>query len=123
MRSASMAWLFQTAGLQVYTLQGGYKAYRRHVKSFFAQKFNLIILSGMTGSGKTEILEVIEQMGEQIINLEKIPELEKNKQITISNHTDLRETIKDISSCGLIGFLYRRLKKGIALATNTLPDR
>ena len=72
MRSASMAWLFQTAGLQVYTLQGGYKAYRRHVKSFFAQKFNLIILSGMTGSGKTEILEVMEQMGEQIINLEKI---------------------------------------------------
>ena len=72
MRSASMAWLFQTAGLQVKTLQGGYKAYRRHVKSFFAQNFKLIVLSGMTGSGKTEILEAMEQMGEQVINLEKV---------------------------------------------------
>ncbi|MCF6239939.1 MAG: tRNA 2-selenouridine(34) synthase MnmH [Bacteroidales bacterium] len=72
MRSASMAWLFQTAGLQVKTLEGGYKAYRRNVKSFFAQKFNLIVLGGMTGSGKTEILEAMEKMGEQIINLEKV---------------------------------------------------
>lgn len=72
MRSASMAWLFQTAGLQVKTLEGGYKAYRRYVKSFFAQKFNLIVLGGMTGSGKTQILEQMEQMGEQIIDLEKI---------------------------------------------------
>jgi len=72
MRSASMAWLFQTSGLEVKTLQGGYKAYRRQVKSFFAQNFKLLVLSGMTGSGKTEILEVMEQMGEQIINLEKV---------------------------------------------------
>ncbi len=72
MRSASMAWLFQTSGLQVNTLAGGYKSYRRHVKSFFAQKFNLIVLGGMTGSGKTEILEAMENTGVQIINLEKI---------------------------------------------------
>ncbi len=72
MRSASMAWLFQTAGLHVKTLEGGYKAYRRNVKNFFAQKFNLIVLGGMTGSGKTEILEQMLKMGEQIIDLEKI---------------------------------------------------
>jgi tRNA 2-selenouridine synthase len=28
MRSGSMAWLFETAGLKVFTLDGGYKAYR-----------------------------------------------------------------------------------------------
>lgn len=72
MRSASMAWLFQTAGLDVKTLEGGYKAYRRYVKRFFAQDFKLIVLGGMTGSGKTGILEAMQAMGEQVINIEKI---------------------------------------------------
>ena len=30
-RSGSMAWLFRQAGFDVLTLEGGYKAYRRHV--------------------------------------------------------------------------------------------
>ncbi len=72
MRSASMAWLFQTAGLDVKTLEGGYKAYRRYVKRFFAQDFKLIVLGGMTGSGKTGILEAMQAMGEQVINIEKV---------------------------------------------------
>ena len=106
MRSASMAWLFQTAGLYVKTLEGGYKAYRRNVKSFFAQKFNLIVLGGMTGSGKTEILEQMEQMGEQIIDLEKIARhkgsafgaLGQEKQTSTEQfENNLFEVYKDLS--------------------------
>jgi tRNA 2-selenouridine synthase len=72
MRSASMAWLFNTAGLQATTLTGGYKAYRRHIKSNFAKNYKLLVLGGMTGSGKTEILQAIAKQGEQFIDLEKL---------------------------------------------------
>jgi len=72
MRSANMAWLFNTAGLKSKTLTGGYKAYRRHIKSSFAKNYKLIILGGMTGSGKTEILQAMSERGEQIIDLEKL---------------------------------------------------
>lgn len=72
MRSASMAWLFDTAGLRATTLSGGYKAYRRYIKNEFAKDYQLIVLGGMTGSGKTEILQAIAEQGEQFIDLEKL---------------------------------------------------
>ncbi len=72
MRSASMAWLFDTAGIQTTTLNGGYKSYRRHIKDSFAKNYKLIVLGGMTGSGKTEILKAMAEQGEQFIDLEKL---------------------------------------------------
>ncbi len=72
MRSSSMAWLFNTAGLKTKTLTGGYKAYRRHIKSSFAKDYKLFVLGGMTGSGKTEILRAMADLGEQFIDLEKL---------------------------------------------------
>lgn len=70
MRSESFAWLLQTAGLQPAILKGGYKAYRRHIFSEFAKPAYLIVLSGATGSGKTQTLHQLQQLGEQIIDLE-----------------------------------------------------
>ncbi|MBN1251218.1 MAG: tRNA 2-selenouridine(34) synthase MnmH [Bacteroidales bacterium] len=72
MRSASMAWLFETVGLEIETLSGGYKSYRRHIKSKFAENYKIVVLGGMTGSGKTEILKEIEKLGEQFVDLEGI---------------------------------------------------
>jgi len=72
MRSASMAWLFETVGLQIDMLEGGYKTYRNYIKSKFAEKYKIIILGGMTGSGKTEILKHIKNLGEQVIDLEGV---------------------------------------------------
>lgn len=72
MRSGSMAWLLQTAGYQVYTLQGGYKAYRNYVLDFFKKSFHIIVLGGKTGSGKTEILKQLHQLGQQVIDLEAL---------------------------------------------------
>jgi tRNA 2-selenouridine synthase len=72
MRSASMAWLFETAGLEASTLVGGYKAYRQFIREQFAQDANLIVLGGHTGSGKTDILKAIEKSGEQFLDLEGI---------------------------------------------------
>jgi tRNA 2-selenouridine synthase len=72
MRSASLAWLYRTSGLIAYTLQGGYKAYRRYIHEYLAYDFQFIVIGGMTGSGKTEILREIKEMGYPAINLEEL---------------------------------------------------
>ncbi len=70
MRSASMAWLFETAGLDVYIIQSGYKAYRQFIRQCFARATKIFILGGYTGSGKTDILKELCDLGEQVIDLE-----------------------------------------------------
>jgi tRNA 2-selenouridine synthase len=72
MRSNSMAWLFNTAGIETYTLEGGYKNYRHYVQEFFSTAFNLFVIGGMTGSGKTAVLEALESRGIQIVHLERL---------------------------------------------------
>ena len=72
MRSASMAWLFKTIGLDAETLVGGYKAYRTYIRASFATERKLLILGGLTGSGKTDILKEMEKMGEQFLDLEGV---------------------------------------------------
>ncbi len=72
-RSGSMAWLMAFAGLDVVTLEGGYKNYRHYVLNEFDNyALKIIVLGGKTGSGKTEILKELEQLGEQVIDLEAI---------------------------------------------------
>jgi len=72
MRSASMAWLFETAGLKTKLLSGGYKAFRTFGKQKLSESKKLLILGGLTGSGKTEILLNIKKKGEQVVDLEGI---------------------------------------------------
>ncbi len=70
MRSSSLGWLLQTAGFKVSVLEGGYKAYRSHIRSELGKPINLIVLGGKTGSGKTDILHALAALGEQVIDLE-----------------------------------------------------
>ena len=70
MRSASMAWLFETVGLKTYVLTDGYKAYRNHVLNYFDKEYKIMLLGGCTGGGKTEILQLLKEAGEQVIDLE-----------------------------------------------------
>ncbi len=72
MRSSSMAWLFETAGINCHVLTGGYKAYRSYIHEYFDLPFNLLIIGGMTGSGKSEILDELENLGYQVLKLEKV---------------------------------------------------
>jgi tRNA 2-selenouridine synthase len=72
MRSESMAWLFRVAGYEVTVLEGGYKAYRRFIRERFSLPANILILGGLTGSGKTEILHQLRHMGEQVLDLESL---------------------------------------------------
>lgn len=72
MRSSSMAWLLETAGFNAILLSGGYKAFRRWVRSRLSQSRALLIVGGMTGTGKTAVLHVLASQGEQILDLEKL---------------------------------------------------
>lgn len=72
-RSSSMAWLLGMAGVDVVTLQGGYKAWRRHIFEQMAQcPAQFIVLGGQTGAGKTRILHALHDAGQQIIDLEAL---------------------------------------------------
>ena len=70
MRSESVAWLLNLTGWQVSLLRGGYKTYRRFARDQFSQPLPLIVISGLTGAGKTERLIQLAEAGEQIIDLE-----------------------------------------------------
>jgi tRNA 2-selenouridine synthase len=59
-------------GFEVYTLVGGYKAYRNRVLQQLEKDYNLNIVGGYTGSGKTKILEQLEAVRQPVINLEAI---------------------------------------------------
>nr|MBC7614319.1 tRNA 2-selenouridine(34) synthase MnmH [Pseudopedobacter sp.] len=72
MRSGAMAWSFDLYGFEVGTLKGGYKAFRRAGIDAFSKPYPFVILSGSTGSAKTETLKKMEDLGEQIIDLEDL---------------------------------------------------
>jgi tRNA 2-selenouridine synthase len=70
MRSAGVAWLLDLYGFKVFTLVGGYKAFRNWVLSKFEQKFDFKILGGYTGSGKTIVLKALKEKGAAVVDLE-----------------------------------------------------
>lgn len=70
LRSQSFAWLLELAGIKTFMLESGYKAYRNHVLSIFTTEYKIVLLSGETGCGKTDILKELKKSGEQMIDLE-----------------------------------------------------
>lgn len=72
MRSETMAWLFSLADINTALLEGGYKSYRQYVLDEIKRERRIIVLGGMTGSGKTHILNRIRQTGHQVIDLEAL---------------------------------------------------
>jgi tRNA 2-selenouridine synthase len=73
-RSGSMAHILAKVGWPAIQLDGGYKAYRAHVNSALetppAVQFRVIC--GTTGSGKSRLLETLEQVGAQVLDLERL---------------------------------------------------
>jgi tRNA 2-selenouridine synthase len=72
MRSGAMAWALDLYGFEVYLIRGGYKAYRRSVRELFAVPYVLSILGGMTGTGKTRLLQALKTERAQVIDLEDL---------------------------------------------------
>jgi len=72
MRSGGMGWILEMAGFTVKTLEGGYKAYRRWVRQVLEGPKSLIVLGGMTGTSKTQILHALAELGEPVLDLEAL---------------------------------------------------
>ncbi|WP_025764592.1 tRNA 2-selenouridine(34) synthase MnmH [Dyadobacter tibetensis] len=72
MRSGAMAWALDLYGFEVLLIEGGYKSYRRWCLAQFERPYKLRILGGMTGSGKTRILQKMAKLGDQVIDLEDL---------------------------------------------------
>jgi tRNA 2-selenouridine synthase len=70
LRSNIMAFLFETADIKVMLLKGGYKVFRNKVLNLLKHPIPVVILGGMTGSGKTKILKELSNQGECVIDLE-----------------------------------------------------
>lgn len=72
MRSAGVAWLLDLYGFKVYTLVGGYKAYRKWVLAQFEKDYSFKIIGGYTGSGKTLVLQELARNKNPVIDLEAL---------------------------------------------------
>lgn len=72
MRSEAMAWLFSLGDIESDILEGGYKSYRHFVLENLSANKNMIIMGGLTGSGKTHILKYLQGTGRQVVDLEGI---------------------------------------------------
>lgn len=73
LRSLSLAILIESCGYPVLRLQGGYKAFRNQVVDYF-EDFTppapLIVIHGMTGSGKTTFINGLDRTRWTVIDLE-----------------------------------------------------
>lgn len=72
MRSSFVSILLNYAGMDSITLDGGYKAFRRWTLDSFSLQKRIVIVGGLTGSGKTAILHQLKQMNEQVLDLEAL---------------------------------------------------
>jgi len=72
-RSQFLASVLDTMGYDVYRIIGGYKAYRRHVNQYLDQEElnqRAVVLHGLTGVGKTEVLVRLGEKGLPVLDLE-----------------------------------------------------
>jgi len=72
LRSQILGWLLRLVGFEVEILPGGYKTFRHWVLATLTEPHPILLVAGPTGSGKTEILALLQEAGEQVIDLEGI---------------------------------------------------
>ncbi|MDP2792701.1 MAG: tRNA 2-selenouridine(34) synthase MnmH [Sulfurisoma sp.] len=74
-RSGAFTHILREIGWDAHRLDGGYKAWRRHMVEQLATlpaSFNYRVISGATGSAKSRVLEALGDAGAQILHLEQL---------------------------------------------------
>jgi tRNA 2-selenouridine synthase len=74
-RSRSLTHVLTEIGWRACQLDGGYRAYRRHVVATLAtlpRRFSYRLVCGLTGSGKSRLLAALAIEGAQVLDLEAI---------------------------------------------------
>lgn len=73
LRSKTVTAILDLTGYQAVQLIGGYKSFRHHVSEYFnpfLPKTPLVVLHGMTGIGKTTLLQLLKERGNSVVDLE-----------------------------------------------------
>lgn len=74
-RSAAMTIVLREIGWDARQLEGGYKAFRRHVieeLEMLPLRLDLRVICGMTGAGKSRLIRALAARGAQVIDLEAL---------------------------------------------------
>jgi tRNA 2-selenouridine synthase len=74
-RSGAFSHILREIGFDAHRLQGGYKAWRKHVIERLAHlpaALRFRVVSGATGSGKSRLLEALAAQGAQVLHLEAL---------------------------------------------------
>ena len=74
-RSRSLVHVLTEIGFRAVQLDGGYRAWRRHVVMMLAhlpQQFRFRVVCGLTGSGKSRLIEAVAAEGGQVLDLERL---------------------------------------------------
>jgi tRNA 2-selenouridine synthase len=72
-RSGALTHILNEIGWHAVQLDGGYRAYRRHVVAQLAalpRRFRFEVICGLTGSGKSRLLGALAAIGAQVLDLE-----------------------------------------------------
>jgi tRNA 2-selenouridine synthase len=74
MRSKAVVTFLEFAGIYSWRLVGGYKAYRHYILEQLPTMLpnKAIVLHGLTGVGKTEVLKILKENGYPILDLEEM---------------------------------------------------
>ena len=70
--ATSVAWLLATRHVDVFVLDGGYRAYRLHLRDLLEPGPRVIGVSGRTRSGKTRALRALAAENYQVLDLETL---------------------------------------------------
>ena len=74
-RSRALVHVLTEIGFRAVQLDGGYRAYRRHVVEMLplqAQRLRFRVICGLTGSGKSRLIEALAAEGGQVLDLERL---------------------------------------------------
>lgn len=74
MRSQFVAYMLEQMDFNVCRIMGGFKSYRRYVNSYLgtALPHRAVVLHGLTGVGKTEIIKKLPSYGVPVLDLETL---------------------------------------------------
>lgn len=75
LRSEALASMLSVVGIDCFRLTGGYKAWRKQVLADFesnSYRFTPVVLHGLTGAGKTDVLHELAATGHSVLDLEAL---------------------------------------------------
>lgn len=74
-RSGSITHVLRDIGWDARQLEGGYRAFRRAVVAQtpeLVQPLRWVVICGLTGSGKSRLLQTLDELGAQVLDLERL---------------------------------------------------